>query len=254
MSGSNEYTIWSIDSSGKYLSNIVGAVAGNSLALETIETAFNQDLNGDGVIGIYATPSTTLQVSSSLSGTSGAATIGAGATLELGAADSASVTFSSSTGMLKLDSPSTFSGAINNFAGNGSLSGSDQIDLNGINFNSVQDSYSVGVLTVTDGTHSAALDFNGSYTLANFKFASDGAGGTIVYDPPATAGQGGGLQPDDPSVTALDQQLALFSQHMASAFPSSAFGSNIGSIAGETDLTGILQSQIAQPVANQQHA
>ena len=81
--------------------------------------------------------------------------------------------------MLKLDSPSTFDGVIYNFTGTGSLSSSDQIDLKGINFNSVSDSYSNGVLTVTDGTNSAALDFNGSFTLANFKFASDGSGGTI---------------------------------------------------------------------------
>jgi hypothetical protein len=59
-----------------------------------------------------------------------------------------------------------------------------QIDLEGINFNSVHDSYSNGVLTVTDGTHSTTLTFNGSYALANFSFAGDGSGGTIVYDPP----------------------------------------------------------------------
>ena len=162
---------------------------GNSAALEALETTFNQDLNGDGAIGLYAAPGTTLQISNALSGTSGSATIGAGATLELAAANSASVTFNSSTGMLKLDNPSTFSGTIYDFTGNGTLSGSDQIDLKGINFNSVHDSYSNGVLTVTDGKHTDTLDFNGSYTLANFKFASDGSGGTIVYDPPAPAGK-----------------------------------------------------------------
>jgi hypothetical protein len=73
---------------------------------------------------------------------------------------------------------------IDNFSGNGSLSGSDQIDLKGINFNSVHDSYSNGILTVTDGSNTTTLDFNGTYVLANFKFASDGGGGTIVYDPP----------------------------------------------------------------------
>ena len=126
-------------------------------------------------------------VFSSVSSAVGAATIGAGATLELGTADSASITFSSSTGMLKLDSLTVFTGVIDNFTGNGSLSGSDQIDLKGINFNSVRDSYSNGILTVTDGTNSTTLDFNGTYVLANFKFASDGGGGTIVYDPPAPA-------------------------------------------------------------------
>ena len=114
----------------------------------------------------------------------GAVTIGTGATLELAAADSASVTFNGSTGTLILESPSTFSGKIYNFTGNGSLSGSDQIDLTNINFNSVKDSYANGVLTVTDGTNTDKLAFNGSYKLANFDFASDGSGGTIVYDPP----------------------------------------------------------------------
>ena len=172
-----QYTVWSTDSNGNYLSNVIGAVAGNSAALEALETTFNQDLNGDGAIGLYAAPGTSLQISNALSGTSGSATIGAGATLELAAADSASVTFKSSTGTLKLDNPSTFSGTISNFTGNGTLSGSDQIDLKGLNFNSVHDSYSNGVLTVTDGKHTDTLGFSGSYTLANFKLASDGSGG-----------------------------------------------------------------------------
>ena len=115
-------------------------------------------------------------------------TIGTGATLEISAANSASVTFNGSTGLLKLDTPPTFTGEIYNFTGNGTLSGSDQIDLKNINYNSVKDSYANGVLTVTDGKGDTdKLDFNGSYSLANFDFASDGSGGTIVYDPPITS-------------------------------------------------------------------
>ena len=56
----------------------------------------------------------------------------------------------------------------------------------------MQDSYANGVLTVTDGSNTAELSFSGSYTLANFDFASDGSGGTIVYDPPAPTS----LQPE----------------------------------------------------------
>jgi hypothetical protein len=134
------------------------------------------------IVEIEPAPSVTAQTA----GASGAATIGAGATLELTAADSATVTFKASTGMLKLDNPSTFTGEIFNFTGNGSLSGSDQIDLGTISYNSARDSYGNGVLTVTDGTNSASLRFSGSYTLANFKFANDGNGGTIVYDPPVS--------------------------------------------------------------------
>jgi hypothetical protein len=67
------------------------------------------------------------------------------------------------------------------------LTGSDLIDLRDINFSSLeQSSYTHGVLTVSDGIHTANLDFNGDYQLANFKFSADGQGGTTVYDPPVT--------------------------------------------------------------------
>jgi hypothetical protein len=48
--------------------------------------------------------------------------------------------------------------------------------------------------------------------------------------------------------------LALWSQHMASAFPSSAFGNGGASIVGPSDLGGGQLSQLAQPIAIQQHA
>ena len=50
--GTGLYTVWSTDSNGNYLSNLIPAVPGNSIALESLETTFNQDLNGDGTIGI----------------------------------------------------------------------------------------------------------------------------------------------------------------------------------------------------------
>ena len=50
--GTGQYTVWSTDSNGNYLSNLIGAVSGTSTALESLETTFNQDLNGDGTIGI----------------------------------------------------------------------------------------------------------------------------------------------------------------------------------------------------------
>ena len=43
--------MWNTDSNGNYLSNIIGVGPATALALETIETTFNQDLNGDGTIG-----------------------------------------------------------------------------------------------------------------------------------------------------------------------------------------------------------
>ena len=49
--GADQYTVWNTDSSGNYVSNVIGVVSGTSAALESLETSFHQDLNGDGVIG-----------------------------------------------------------------------------------------------------------------------------------------------------------------------------------------------------------
>jgi hypothetical protein len=46
------YTVWLTDANGNFLSQPIGAVSGTSTVLEQYETTFNQDLNGDGVIGI----------------------------------------------------------------------------------------------------------------------------------------------------------------------------------------------------------
>jgi serralysin len=51
--GTNQFSIWNTDSSGNFASYAV--YSGNSTALESLETSFQQDLNGDGVIGIPKT-------------------------------------------------------------------------------------------------------------------------------------------------------------------------------------------------------
>ena len=56
MAGADQYTVWSTDSSGNYVSTSVNGVSGSSTALESIETTFHQDLNGDGVIGLPPPP------------------------------------------------------------------------------------------------------------------------------------------------------------------------------------------------------
>jgi hypothetical protein len=56
--------------------------------------------------------------------------------------------------------------------------GSDQIDLEGINFNN-------GSIATC-----ATLNFQGIYVLANFKLADDGNGGTILYDPRTASAPG----------------------------------------------------------------
>src|SRR5262249_27142871 len=49
--GADQYTIWFTDSSGNYLSSpFPGAASGAQL--ESYETSFDQDLNGNGTIGV----------------------------------------------------------------------------------------------------------------------------------------------------------------------------------------------------------
>jgi serralysin len=56
VAGADQYTVWNTDSSGNFVSNNVGLLSGNSSTLESLETSFQQDLNGDGVIGVPASP------------------------------------------------------------------------------------------------------------------------------------------------------------------------------------------------------
>ena len=100
------------------------------------------------------------------------------------------VTFSGGTGTLVLNQPETFVGQIAGFTGTApDAAHSDVIDLAGINYNSggFSDTYNstIGVLTVTDGTNTASLTFVNF--AGSFKFASDGQGGTDIFDPPANS-------------------------------------------------------------------
>ena len=58
VTGADQYVVWSTDSNGNYTASITGyAVSGTDHSLEALETTFHQDLNGDGVVGVY-TPGT----------------------------------------------------------------------------------------------------------------------------------------------------------------------------------------------------
>ncbi len=57
--GAGHYTVWSADSNGNWVQDLIHDVPGTNTALESIETTFKQDLNGDGVIGVPTTTVTT---------------------------------------------------------------------------------------------------------------------------------------------------------------------------------------------------
>ncbi len=121
------------------------------------------------------------------------ATIVNGASLDIAAASNEIVTFTGATGALILNDPASFTGQIVGFTGTApDAAHSDTVDLVGIDYDSsgFADTYNstTGLLTVTDGSHSASItfdDFN-----ATLDFASDGHGGTVITDPPASGSSG----------------------------------------------------------------
>lgn len=180
--------------------------AGHSLTLDGVMVCGGDTFTNDGIVdssgstGIVGfdsilnnerieVQSGTLFVGEKISGT-GHLVIDGGATLELasGVCSGETVNFAASTGQLKLDDPGAFKGVIAGFAGDGTLSGSDQIDLTNFNSDGFRECYNpeTHTLFVTDGIHCASLNFLGNYVQDNFSFTSDGNGGTIIYDPPVS--------------------------------------------------------------------
>jgi hypothetical protein len=149
----------------------------------------------------------------------GTANISGTSQITYDAASNENVTFAAgSTGELVLLDSAAYSGHVSGFTGSGTgaPATSDKLDLRDINFAAAgfKTGYANNVLTVSDGTHTANIDMSGSYSLANFHFASDGSGGTLVTDPPTVNNAG----------APLDAQVALLRQAMAASFPQSHEG------------------------------
>jgi hypothetical protein len=147
--------------------------------------------------------------------------------------------FGGSTGTLIIDHSDQFHGTIG-----GQLTTTDVIDFKDITAGSnaslaYSGNNSAGTLTVSDGIHTANVALLGTYSLANFTASSDGHGGTSVVDPPLPSEQ----------IVSLDQQMALFSQYMASDFSSSSSNTEHGSLLGMDQL-----STLANLAAVPQHA
>ena len=171
--GTNQFSIWNTDSNGNFLSYAV--YSGTSTALETLETSFHQELNGDGVVFTSG--------SGSVVG-AGSLLIGAGAGVELTGAYSGTISFAGASGTLTIDHAANFTGHVA-----GQLATGDVIDLADVTAGagatiSYSGNNSAGTLTVSDGTHTASIALLGNYSLANFTASSDGHGGTSVIDPP----------------------------------------------------------------------
>jgi hypothetical protein len=53
--GSDHYLVWATNSSGGYTGSMTDVVSGGSGALQSLESSFHQDLNGDGTTGLATT-------------------------------------------------------------------------------------------------------------------------------------------------------------------------------------------------------
>ncbi len=98
------------------------------------------------------------------------------------------VTFVGGVGTLELAKSQSYGGTVAGF----SKADGTFLDLADIAFSkSTTATYAGtktgGVLTVTDGTHTAHIDLIGNYLSSTFVAAIDGHGGTIVHDPTAPA-------------------------------------------------------------------
>jgi hypothetical protein len=136
--------------------------------------------------GAIAVTGGLLTVTGAVSG-AGSATINGGA-LYCAGAFTENVTFAGATGTLELGASQGYTGSISGF----SKTSSTSLDLRDIGFvSSSEATYSGtskgGVLTVTDGAHTARINFKGNYTGSTWVASSDGHGGVIVVDPKAPA-------------------------------------------------------------------
>src|SRR5208283_4772279 len=78
----DQFSVWSTDSSGNYTGSIIGVVSANNTALESIETTFNQDLNGDGTIGPPTVAGTVIQTDTNSFGSTSLVQVGSNYFLE----------------------------------------------------------------------------------------------------------------------------------------------------------------------------
>jgi len=176
-------------------------------------------------------------------------TVDSGKTLDIAAASTATVTFTNSTGTtgeLVLDNSKAFAGNILGFAGDGTISNSDLIDLGDVNFADVatnkttymNNGNGTGTLTLHDANGHAldSLVFAGSYQLANFAIENDGSGNTLIVDPPGSAGPVvSGVIVHDPATPASNTIVASApNQTLSGLAASDTFVFNFAAIGHDT--------------------
>ncbi|MEO7026785.1 MAG: hypothetical protein ABI056_04440, partial [Caulobacteraceae bacterium] len=148
------------------------------LGLTGGETFIESAIENDGVLSANGKRFTVLKAVTG----SGHVTIGAGA-LIFRSGFSQDVKFTGTTGVLQLDESQGYGGSISGF----SQSGGTSLDLRDIGFVSASEaSFSgtstSGLLTVTDGSHTARISLLGDYLGSTFICSSDHHGGVKIVD------------------------------------------------------------------------
>ena len=168
----------------------LGAIGKNSIVnAGLIETTGAGALTLAGTVknsGTLAVGGGIMTVNGAVTGT-GHATV-KGGTLDFASTFNQAVTFTGTTGVLELAKSQTYTATITGFSKTGKT-GLDLVDIGFVSSTEATFSGTTtsGVLTVTDGTHTAHINLKGDYTASTFVAASDGHGGVIIHDPPKAA-------------------------------------------------------------------
>jgi VCBS repeat-containing protein len=146
-------------------------------------------------------------VNGAVSGSGGSALVVSG-TIDFTSSFSGNIAFSGLSGVVDLAQSQTFAGAVSGLSNHGGAS-FDQFDLGDIasatSTATFAGSATSGVLTVTDGAHTANITLIGNYTHSAFGTAGDGHGGTLVF---LTGGQTPFAAPDTYN-DAVNQTLSV---------------------------------------------
>jgi hypothetical protein len=175
---------------------VVGKETSTGLAVAGVELPKGSSITdqaGNSAILSKANADTGLEVNSTKSAAAntgvGDFTISGATGIELFGVSTATITYASgASGKLTLDNSQSFAGTV---AG---LAAGDSIDLADIGYvasgsqgYAANSKASGGELTIGNGTHTANIALLGSYLASNFATSSDGHGGTLVTEIPASS-------------------------------------------------------------------